>query len=160
MLLNFDNGEPFATGSASYRYDLVPGSGEAHRIIVQVEVDGDPIEAILDTGGGFFFCKPELAESINIDPAEALGRLVIRIKKESVNGILHRIPITLLNNQNEVGEDLSLEVTAFFPDPDQEFEDGFLPYSYLGMHCCMERVRFAIDPSQDEDHFYFGPCSG
>jgi hypothetical protein len=77
----------------------------------------------------------------------------------TLTGVLHRIEITLLRDKTENGEhgsDLPLEVTAFFPDPNQGFQDDFLPYSYLGMHCCLERVRFGIDPSQGEDRFYFG----
>jgi hypothetical protein len=156
MLLNFDNGDPFATGLASYRYLPVPGSGDASRIIVQIEVDGDQIEAILDTGGGYFLCKPELAEAIGIDPAEALESLSITMKKYTIRGILHRIEIKLLHDIAENGADLPFEVTAFFPDPDQQFEKDFLPYSYLGMHCCMERIRFAVDPCAGEEKFYFG----
>jgi hypothetical protein len=26
----------------------------------------------------------------------------------------------------------------------------------LGMHCCMERIRFAVDPCAGEEKFYFG----
>jgi hypothetical protein len=158
MLLNFDNRDPFCTGSAPYRYSRVPGSGDASRIIVQVEVDGDPIEAILDTGGGYFLCNPELAESIGIDPDNALDRLEIRLPRFSLRGVLHRLPISLLTSGDvDDGESYPIEVTAFFPDPDQVSEDQ-LPYSYLGMYCCMERFRFAIDPSVEQERFYFGAC--
>ena len=154
-LLNFsDNDEPFATGAARYRYDTVPGSGDASRIILQVEVEGETVEAILDTGGGYFFCNPALAERIGADPTNALEDKWISIKKEMVKGSLHRIEITFLN---DCGENLTIQATAFLPDHTQNFDPNFLPYSYLGMLSCMERMRFAIDPS--EDNFYFGASS-
>ena len=158
MLLQFNDGHPFATGSASYRYSEVAGSGDASRILVQIEVDDEPFEAILDTGGGYLLCSPELAEGVAIDPDNALDDLWIRLPGFRMRGTLHRLPITLKSDGGAWGEDYSLEVTAFFPDPNQPVDVDSLPYSYLGMHCCMERFRFAIDPCPGEERFYFGAC--
>ena len=152
MLLNFSgDGEPFATGAASYRYAPVPGSDDANRILIQVEINEDFREAILDTGGQYFLCAQDVAEGIRPAPEYTLERKNIRFRGETVRGRLHRIDILLLHGE---GDYLTVDVTAFLPDPDQVFTPEFIPYSFLGMHCCMERVRFAIDPS--EDRFYFG----
>lgn len=156
MLLNFDNDDPFATGVASYNYIPVPGSDDSLRILIQVEVDEDIKEAILDTGGQYFFCTPEIARRLAAGAGESLGNKTIHLKGEDVRGTLCRIDIILLPDE---GDSLTFQVTAFLPDADQEFAPTFLPYPYLGLHGCLERVRFAIDPSYGQDRFYFGECS-
>ena len=50
------------------------------------------------------------------------------------------------------GSDLEIETTAFVPVLD-ESEIWELPM-FLGMQGCLERVRFAIDPTKER--FYFG----
>ena len=157
MLLKFDNGTPFATGMAPYRYVTVQGSDDTLRILIPIEVDNDWKEAILDTGGQYFFATQELAKQISASEREKIGRRVITLRGKEVHGSLCRIDVTLLGFE---GESLCLQVTAFLPDEDQEFGPDFLPHSFLGLHGCMERVRFAIDPSRDEDRFYFGECAG
>lgn len=157
MLLNFDNGVPFATGMAPYRYDKVEGGDDTPRILITIDVENDLKEAILDTGGQYFFCTQELAKEIAATAREKIGRRVIKLKGVDVRGSLCRIDLTLLGSE---GESLSLQVTAFLPDEDQEFGPNFLPYSYLGLYGCMERVRFGVDPSLNEDRFYFGERSG
>lgn len=155
MLLNFDNGDPFATGMAPYRYDKIQGGDDTHRILVSVEVEENWNEAILDTGGQYFFCTPELAKQIAASEKEKIGKRIIRLKGVDVHGSLCRVEITLTGYE---GHSLTLQVTAFLPDEDQEFEPEFLPYPYLGMFGCMERIRFAVDPSQNEERIYFGEC--
>jgi hypothetical protein len=157
MLLNFDNDDPFATGMSAYRYITLPGGDDTLRILIQVEVDDDLKEAVLDTGGQYFFCTQELAKSIAASPEESLGDRTINLKGRDVHGTLCRIDITFMSDE---GDPLRLQVTAFLPDKDQDFGPAFLPYSYLGLHGCMERLRFGIDPSQNQDRFYFGECSG
>lgn len=157
MLLNFEDGQPFATGAALYRYVPIQGSDDTPRILIQIEVDSDLKEAILDTGGQFFLCTPEIANSIRPDPQYTIPSKPIKIKGVSLRGRLHRIDIMLMAGDDN-GEHLTIEVTAFLPDADQEFTPDFMPHPYLGMFCCMERTRFALDPSQDEDgenYFYF-----
>jgi hypothetical protein len=150
MLLNFENGDPFATGSAPYDYRQFR---TAPRIFIKIDVEGQEVDAFLDTGGVYFLCSPELAEKVGIDPTTAAPQShEITMARVTVRGVLHRLPITLLSDS---GADYPIEVTAFFPDPDQALGEK-LSVSYLGMWCCMERFRFAIDPHQQR--FYFGPC--
>jgi len=157
MLLKFDDDGPFATGMAPYRYVSVQGTDDTPRILVQIEVDNDLKEAILDTGGQYFFCTQKLAKEIAATEREILARKVINLGGKSVDGSLCRIDLTLLSAE---GDSLSMQVIAFLPDEDQEFPPNFLPLPYLGLFGCMEHVRFAIDPSRDVDQFYFGECSG
>lgn len=153
MLLNFDNGDPFATGVASYDYLTLAGGDDTHRILIPVEVDEDLRQAILDTGGQYFFCTQELSKAIAAGAGELLEHKTIKLKGQDVRGSLCRIDVILLSDE---GDPLPFQVTAFLPDADQEFGPTFLPYSYLGLHGCMEWVRFAIDPSDGEERFYFG----
>src|ERR1043165_8466529 len=107
MLLNFDDGTPFATGGAGYNYATVAGSDDALRILVQVEVDEEIREAILDTGGEFFFCTQELAQTVAF--GEALEDKVINLRGHDVRGTLARIDIILLADE---GEPWPVAVTA------------------------------------------------
>lgn len=120
MLLKFDDDELFATGMASYNSRPIPGSDDANRTLVQIEVENELKEAILDTGGQYFFCTKDLAKSIMETHRELLLNKRINLRGAEVEGSLCLVDITL----------------------------------------CIERVRFAIDPSRDENRFYFGECSG
>src|SRR5262249_10798735 len=121
---------------------------------IKIKVEGEETDAFLDTGGIYFLCSPELAEKVGIDPTAALESLEIRMTRFTIRGVLHRLGIELLS---EDGADYQVEVTAFFPDPDQAVGER-LPVSYLGMLGCLERFRFAIDPDPAQQRFYFGPC--
>ena len=83
MLLKFDDDEPFATGMAPYRYVSVQGTDDTPRILIQIEVDNDLKEAILDTGGQYFFCTQKLAKEIAATEREILARKVINLGGKS-----------------------------------------------------------------------------
>jgi len=151
MLLNFEDDSPFATGVATYNPTPIPGGDDTQRIRVYIEVDEEMEEAILDTGGQYFWCTQDMVKRVAF--GETLGEKTIKLKGEYVHGTLARISIFLLADE---GESLPVEVTAFLPDLNPEFGPAFLPFPYLGFHNCMERVRFAVDPSQNQDRFYFG----
>jgi hypothetical protein len=95
---------------------------------------------------------PSVVRALNLNAAQALGAQTILFRDERVRGALHRLTLTLLA---EDGEDMQLDVTAFAPDASYEGVPE-LP-SILGLHGCLERVRFAFDPVTDT--FYFGPTS-
>jgi hypothetical protein len=57
----------------------------------------------------------------------------------------------------EEGQPLTVEATVFVPELKPYQEWGDFP-SIIGLNTCLERLRFAIDPSQDK--FYFGALSG
>ncbi|HEX5702393.1 MAG TPA: hypothetical protein VFX97_04150 [Pyrinomonadaceae bacterium] len=151
MLLNFEDDTPFATGVATYDAEPIPGGDDTQRIRVYIEVDEELEQAILDTGGQYFWCTQEMVGRVAF--SETIGDKKINLKGQDVRGTLARISIVLLADE---GESLRLEVTAFLPDLNQEFGPAFLPFPYLGFHNCMDRARFAIDPSQDQNKIYFG----
>lgn len=149
MLLQFADGESFATGTAGY---YVPTSGPgAGRITLQVTVDGRSTTAVVDTGSPLMICHPELAQEIGIDPEEALEVDEILYRGEWVKGFMERASLVILADE---GDPLCVTVTLLFPDPKQSFVDDFFPASFLGMQNCLESICFAVDPSNR--NFYFG----
>jgi hypothetical protein len=151
MTLLFPDHQPFATGAAAFSYRPVTMADPTNRLIVQVEIDGLQTEAVVDTGGAFLICAPELASSLALDRASAIEAQSINIRGERFTGDLYRLQLTLPADE---GADLEIEATAFVPtlEPNQIW-----PFpSFLGMHCCLERARFAVDPVGET--FYFGPC--
>ena len=153
MLLSLFNQELFATSAAPYDYHDISGGDNSARLILNVEVQGQRTQAILDIGAPFLICSPSLAKGLDLDPQEALSRHRILIRGSTVRGSLHRVTLVLIA---AVGEVLALEATAFVPDPDESLAPDSFP-SFLGFHCCLERVRFAVDPLSST--FYFGACS-
>ena len=89
MLLTFPNGDVFATASAKYHYDPAPGSDKSARLILWVEVEGQPTSAIVDTGAPYFVCSPELARDIDFYEAAALSPHTMLIRGYLVKGHLH-----------------------------------------------------------------------
>jgi len=154
MLLNFSNGEPFATGAVGYTFRPATARENLNRLILQVEIEGIQTEAMVDTGGVFLVCPPQIANLMQLDESDSLGEETIGIRGSDVPGRLHRVNITLLV---EEGQSIAVEVTALIPkDTREERWFSELP-CYLGLHGCLERLRFAVDPSTDT--FYFGPIS-
>ena len=152
MPLFFADGSPFVTGSQSnVYYEPTPAEPKA-RLVLRVAIEGLTSQAMVDTGGLYLFCMPSVARALHLDAAQALGAQTILFRDERVRGTLHRLTLTLLA---EEGEDMQLDVTAFVPDASYEGVPE-LP-SILGLHGCLERVRFAFDPATDT--FYFGPAS-
>ncbi len=151
MMLQFSNGRVFATGVASYSYRPARGEEKYPRIHLDLRLGNVETSGFVDTGGVFLLCSPEIGKSMQLSPENALGQERISWRGNILAGTLHRIPITFLA---EAGEDLVFEVTAFVPrlTADQEWIEGF-PL-ILGMHGCLEFMRFAIDPT--DDTFYFG----
>ena len=154
MLVLQHTGELFATGAAPYSYRPEYQSLDIPKLFLQIAVEGVHVEALMDTGAMFLICSPELAQHLHLRESEALAQQTIVMRGESVQGTLHRVTLTLVA---EVGDSLSIEVTAFVPN---EAEGEPFPYSFpcfLGLFGCLERLRFAIDPSTEM--VYFGTLS-
>ena len=149
MLLKFEDGRSFAQGACGYRYCPATTREATPRIIVQVQIGDINTPAIVDTGGVYFICEPQIAELIDLDPAEALETDEVNIRGTKCSGALHRVSLTL---QAQEGQSIELEVTVFVPSlqPHHEWD---LP-SFMGLSGCLERLRFAVDPVTDT--FYFG----
>jgi hypothetical protein len=149
LLQHTHNGEPFATGAIAYR---IPQQGtDAARITIALEIEEHLTEAIIDTAAPYVVCSPSLAKLLNLNPANAISTDRMLIRGYWLRGGLHRVNLSLLP---DIGEALSIEAPAFVPDPNQEFTEGFLPRSFLGLTQCLESICFAIDPHRE--FFYFG----
>lgn len=150
MLLLRPNGNPFATGVASYSYR--PAINDiSNRILLQVEIEGELIEAIIDTGSPYVVCPPYLAEEIGFDPATALDSIPFIVRGTRMRGNLYRANIRFPAVD---GDDLVVDATVFVPNQDHQESWGEHP-AFIGLTGCLERLRFAVDPVDDQ--FYFGP---
>ena len=150
MALTFPDGQPFATGSQSnVYYEPTPDERKA-RLILRVVIDGLETQAMVDTGGLYLFCHPTVCDQLELDEAEALSTQTVIFREERVRGALHRVSLTFLA---EEGDDFTLQATAFVPEASYE-GIPVLP-SILGLQGCLDRLRFAFDPTTDT--FYFGP---
>ena len=153
MPLVFHDGQKFATGSAPYSYRPETEQQNIPKLFLQVQIEGQDSEALVDTGAQFFICPPDVAKLLKLHESDSSATEALKIRGTRIEGTLHRITLTLLA---EEGESLSVEVTAFVPKASEEYQLGPIP-SFLGLFCCLERLRFAVDPSTET--FYFGPIS-
>jgi hypothetical protein len=153
MLLQYQNGEPFATGATPYAYLPASEQETTPRIIISVKIQEIVTSAFVDTGGVFAICSPEIAAQLKLDPGEGVTADPIRWRRESLQGVLHRIPITILAQE---GTSLTIETTCFVPKLShwQQWQSDFP--CILGMYLCFDRLRFAVDPDPDNEMFYFG----
>ncbi len=149
MMLQFADGTPFSHGASRYLYQPAVEGEESLRIFVPIRIGEQRTIAALDTGGAYFVCDPELAAGMGLDAATALMTRGLRVRGMRYEGALHRESLTLVA---EKGQSVPIEVTVFVPHltPGQEWH---LP-SFLGLHGCLERLRFAVDPGAEM--FYFG----
>lgn len=149
MLLTTSSGEPFASGMTSYSYR--PAINDiSNRIMLQVEIGGILVEAIVDTGSPYVVCPPYLSDVIGFDPAEAIESIPFIIRGDSIRGKLYRLNVLFPADE---GEDIMVDATVFVPDEEWQESWGEHP-GYIGLTGCLERMRFAVDP--ENDRFYFG----
>jgi len=146
-LLHFEDGRPFATGMTHY-LDHPTVDPARPRIVIPIWIGDVQIEAIVDTGGLYLVCHPEVRDWESILLGDSLGTDRLRIGLDEIFGELFRLEITLVA---ECGESLTLEVTALVPDLDLE---GRWPLpTFLGLHGCLEFMRFAVDPAENGSYF-------
>ena len=121
------------------------------RIVLRVAFEGELTVAVLDTGAPYVVCAPELAHRVGITSGPSFGRMRLQIRGFSVEGHLYRLALTF---PADLGNSLTIDATAFVPDMEWIEIWGDLP-SFIGLNGCLERMRFAVDPTSDS--FYFGP---
>ena len=150
MTLAFPNGELFALGMTGYDYRPATSHETTPRLVLEVEIEGILAEAIVDTGGVYLFCNPHIARRLSLAPTEALsGVQAILFRGVFVHGRLYRLTLTLLADD---GEDVTIQTTAFVPEPDEAEHWGDMP-CILGLYGCLERMRFAVDPYAERFDF-------
>ena len=138
-----EEGQPFTTGLCKY-YDGIEAdeSGDSKLFIaVKLGTLETPILAMVDTGAPFCIFEPEiLAElgySFEVDRAIRLST-----RRGPKLGSPDRIPITFIANE---GKSLEVESTVFVT---VDWKGNF-----IGFMGCLQRLRFAIDPSANSFHF-------
>lgn len=151
MPLQFDNGDIFTTGATPYAYQHISATETTPRIIIPVSIQRITISAFVDTGGVYALISPEIVEQLDLDPGYSAPANRLNWRGDELNGVLHRIPITLLADE---GSSLTIQMTCFLPKlkPWEQWPSEFS--CILGMYLCFDRLRFAIDPL--DDMFYFG----
>jgi hypothetical protein len=153
MTLAFPTGEPFTLGVMGYEYRSATSQETTPRLVLEVAIDGILVESVVDTGGVYLFCNPYIAHRLALAPAAALsGAQTVLFRGVLVHGRLYRLSLTLLADE---GEDLTIQTTAFVPEPDEAEGWGDMP-CILGLYGCLERLRFAVDSHTEQ--FYFGPA--
>ena len=144
-----ENGECFAQGACKFSTTLSTQRDTLERIAFFIQVGSQLTEAAVDTGGAYLFCNHQLAEALELDPADALLTEELRVRGRRIPGALHRVFLNLIPDQ---GEGLQIDVTAFVPLAGSRGEID-MPV-YLGFRGCLEWLRFAVDPVAGI--FYFG----
>lgn len=149
MLLRFEDGRQFAQGACSFVCRPATERETTHRIFVPVQIEGIQTEAVVDTGGVYLVCHPEIADLLRLDLAEKVGTDELNIRGRKIPGTLYRLYLTLLAGE---GKSHMLDIVAFVPrlEPNETWD---LP-SFMGLTGCLEWIRFAVDPTTDT--FYFG----
>jgi predicted aspartyl protease len=149
-MLFFPDGTPFAEAYSPFVYRPATENETTNRIFLQISVEGISTEAFVDTGSPFVILEPQIAEPLNIDRSQGERIDNFNIRGDLIKGDLLRMTITILAAE---GRNLSVEATVFVPEltPSQEWKD--LP-TILGLVGFLERIRFAINPTNN--HFYFG----
>ena len=149
MPLLFEDGSAFASGRTTYS-SLPCWPKDKPRLQLPIKLNGLATLAVLDTGGLYLICNPEICEELGLG-SDGSEPAKIKIQGIMVTGKLERIEVQI---SAEKGQTLQFQATAFVP-VDSPISD--LP-TFLGWHCCIERLRFAVDPQSEQ--FYFGPCQG
>jgi len=145
MLFRQD-GIEFASGRSRF-LDYTPGSQErGSKIFIKIQaesIDG-VVFAQLDTGAAWSILDAEIAETLSLLGGDG-EPVTMSTRLGKVNGRLERTSLAIIADE---GEAINVEATVCV-SPDWH-AGNFLGYGGL-----LERVRFAVDPS--ENSFYFGP---
>jgi len=155
MLLDYSDGQQFATGAAECSYRKATSNDRSSRLMVPISINGRLIDAVIDTGGLFFVCTPEIAAQLGLYAIQGIHDN-ISIRGDSISGTLCRLDLSF--EATDDGNSMSVDVTAFIPD--QKYLKAWALPPYIGWTGCLERIRFAIDPPLHDDAggtFYFGP---
>jgi hypothetical protein len=132
------------SGRAVYAADYQEGP---HRLFVAVacRVEGLPIrlEALLDMGSEWCVMRSDLARHFSDDVLGGGAPGVLSTRFGAIHGTVQRLSLTLIATE---GQNLTLDTSWFIS------EDWPGPM-VVGWKGCPERMRFALDPS--DESFYF-----
>lgn len=151
MTLQFTDGRAFARGACRFQARPATSRDVYVRPFLAMSVEGQLLDAALDTGGFFLILNAELAELLSLHPSDGEPFSGLLIRGVSYNGHSHRVTLTL---EAERGDSFDVEVIAFVP-----IHFGDYP-NFIGWSLCLERFRFAFEPNASDPTdgwFHFGP---
>lgn len=146
MFLRHSNGSNFTTGRSKF-LDQGESSQQTSKIWVKIEPAslGYPILAQLDTGAVWSILDAEIADALNLfDDDGELIRISTRVGEYRFR--LKRIPVEIYADH---GDSLCVDATVAI---ERDWHQG----TFIGYTGLLERIKFAIDPSNN--HFHFGPA--
>ena len=145
-MLIYPNGESFVTSRARYSDEIQGYPG--NKICIAVQFSNLPMTtAIVDTGCPWCLLSNQEAKVIDTGYRERADQeITLCTWVGKIRGVLLRWPVTLCA---EEGHDREIDGTVFVPD-----EDVPLP-NFIGLDGLLSRVRFAVDPQNND--FFFGP---
>lgn len=151
MPLLFPDGTAFSNGAMTYQFRPATRGEKYERLVVTIFVGPFATTAVVDTGGVFFICTPELGKQLGLDPQRGAPTDKLYLRGRTLEGSLHPLEIELAAQD---GETLIVTVTAFLPHlrAGEEWSEEFP--CIMGLYGCLERLRFAVDPVTET--FYFG----
>ncbi len=157
MLIEFEDGSPFATGGAEY--NTLPHNELSDHVVLIVELGGHtehpPMwEAVVHTTVPYLICPLEIAQAVGIDKAPVDVEGGVLMEGKLIEGRIYRgATLTLLADEDK-GQSVQQPVWAFVPNSDEDLKQEGLPKLFLGMKHCLDRFLFAVDPYSRV--FYFG----
>lgn len=140
-----ENGTPFCAGRSRYTDKADGADAETAKIFIKVVFDSleSPILAQLDTGAAWSILNKEIASELSL--LDGTGQPIkISTRLGAFRGRLER---TLIEIVADDGDALSVEATVFV-------SSDWPGHNFIGYSGLLERVKFAIDPS--DNYFYFG----
>lgn len=140
------NGISFTIGRSRFTDGIVGSQEQSAKIFVRIEPEslGGVIFAQLDTGAAWSILDSQVAEELSLLNGQG-GPTTISTRLGGFSGRLERTRISIVADE---GESLNVEATVWV-SPD------WPGHSFLGYGGLLERIRFAVDPS--DNTFYFGP---
>lgn len=153
MTLRDLEGDPFCTGSCNYSDHRSRTEQTAPKIYIQARLEGQLFVSAVDTGGVYVLCDPEISEFVDLSKLERYRTDLVKTSFGKFNGVLYRAELAILA---EEGTSVRIDATVFIPDLG-EGEKWPFPQLVLGYQGCLERMKFAVDPSTDPGWFHFGP---
>ncbi|MDH4187342.1 MAG: hypothetical protein OEV08_10110 [Nitrospira sp.] len=142
-----DGIEVFTTGLCRYQDDLSGQSSNNSKLFIEVKV-GDldfAVWAMVDTGAPYCIFEPEIPNELGY-LFQPNNPTTLSTRFGPIIGTLHRIDLTLLANS---GQSLVVSSTCLVPQAlPSEWKGNFI--GYVG---CLQRFRFAVDPSNNTFHF-------
>lgn len=128
---------PWSTGGAKYLPDYPIDSKLFIAIRLRFGDQKDEQIALLDTAAQWPICKKEIADVLGLKGINSLGLSTLSTRFGDITGYLDRCKVTLVSEfGNEIDVDATLFISEDWPGP-----------NVIGWKGCLERIRFAIDPS-------------